>query len=118
MTEPKWTPGPWLPSWFGFQVLTGDSWNTICELKPDAEWEDGRGNYQQKYEWQRQEANARLIAAAPCLREALGPLDENYRHHAADAPEWNDSDSVQIVVTIGDLRRAHAALARAEGRQQ
>lgn len=66
----KHTPGPWLSSKFGFQVLTGDSWNTICTLKGGAEWEDGRGKYEPEYEWQNQEANARLIAAAPALLEA------------------------------------------------
>lgn len=67
----KHTPGPWLPSKFGFQVLTGDSWNTICTLKGGAEWEDGRGSYIPEYEWQNQEANARLIAAAPAMLDLI-----------------------------------------------
>jgi hypothetical protein len=36
------TPGPWLPSGHGCQVLTGDSWNSICEFHWEAQWEDGR----------------------------------------------------------------------------
>ena len=67
----KATPGPWIPSKFGSQVLTGDSWSTICELKGPAEWEDRRGAYEQEYEWQRQEANAKLIVLS---REALPDL--------------------------------------------
>ncbi len=67
----KFTPGPWNASKFGFQVLTGDSWSVICKLDGPASWEDGRGSYEQKYEWQNQEANARLIAAAPTMAEAL-----------------------------------------------
>jgi hypothetical protein len=35
----KHTPGPWLTNHFGTQVLTGDSWNAICELKGDARWD-------------------------------------------------------------------------------
>jgi len=46
------TPGPWLPSIHGFQILTGDSWNTICVFWERSSsgakfhhlprWEDGR----------------------------------------------------------------------------
>ena len=67
----KHTPGPWITSKFGFQVLTGDSWSVICELKPNPKWEDGRGVYKQENAWENQEANARLIAAAPELLAAL-----------------------------------------------
>lgn len=49
------TPGPWNPSRFGMQVLTGDSWSTVCTFHNNngkdgkwndhrlAAWEDGRG---------------------------------------------------------------------------
>lgn len=43
------TKGPWIPSVWGTQILTGDSWQTICvfnESKNDhrlAEWGDGSG---------------------------------------------------------------------------
>jgi len=49
------TPGPWNPSRFGMQVLTGDSWSTVCTFHNNngkdgkwndhrlASWEDGRG---------------------------------------------------------------------------
>ena len=66
-------------------------------------------------EW---EANARLIAAAPDLLEALAPFADQARHHAADAPEWRDSDTVSAVISIGDLRRARAAIARATGEKE
>ena len=64
---PRFTPGPWVPSRFGFQVLTGDSWSTVCTLKGDACWEDGRGDYQQEFEWQRQEANDSIREANMAL---------------------------------------------------
>ena len=64
------------------------------------------------------EANARLIAAAPDLLEALAPFAEQAQHHASDAPEWRDSDTVSAVISIGDLRRAHAAIARATGEKE
>jgi hypothetical protein len=75
VSEEKHTHGPWIASKFGFQVLTGDSWTTICTLKDGAEWEDGRGNYEQEFAWQKQEANAVLIAAAPTLLKALQDCD-------------------------------------------
>ena len=43
------TPGSWSASKWGYQILTGDSWNTICTFHGDgkdhrmAAWEDGRG---------------------------------------------------------------------------
>jgi hypothetical protein len=62
------TPGPWVPSVYGSQVLTGDSWNTVCGVlgthncSPEpAEWEDGRTA-------KTIEANAQFIAES---REAL-----------------------------------------------
>lgn len=83
------TPGPWNSSIHGNQVLTGDSWNTICEIRvrkdfSAAQWEDGRGSSDPT-------ANARAIALVPALiREVLArrkaeawqpissaPLDKN-----------------------------------------
>ncbi|WP_156933654.1 hypothetical protein [Paracoccus sp. J39] len=64
------TPGPWNSSIHGTQVLTGDSWNTICEIRvrkdfSAAQWEDGRGSSDPT-------ANARAIALVPALiREVL-----------------------------------------------
>jgi hypothetical protein len=69
MTDVKHTPGPWITNSFGTQVLTGDSWNTVCEIYTSkdhrlASWEDGRAATSV-------EANARLIAAAPDMLWAL-----------------------------------------------
>ncbi|WP_407310566.1 hypothetical protein [Desulfosporosinus sp. SB140] len=58
MSEVKFTTGPWIRSIRGFQVLTYDSENGICELK-DAK------NEAEKI------ANAQLISAAPDMYEAL-----------------------------------------------
>jgi len=40
--------------------------------------------------------------------EVLRPFADAARHHAADAPEWRDEDTVKIIVTIGVLRAALA----------
>lgn len=60
-------------------------------------------------------ANAHLIAAAPDLYEASELFDELATQQAVDSPEWRDSDSVRVVVTIGTLRAIKAARAKARG---
>lgn len=61
------------------------------------------------------EANARLIAAAPDLLDAGRPFAALAVDRAADAPEWRDSDTVSVVVTVGQLRAIAAAIRKAEG---
>jgi hypothetical protein len=60
-------------------------------------------------------ANARLIAAAPDLLDAGRPFAALAVDRAADAPEWRDSDTVSVVVTVGQLRAIAAAIRKAEG---
>lgn len=66
-------------------------------------------------------ANARLIAAAPGLLEALRPFDIAWLDH----PVLTDGLTIRLnvlgasfeaEVTIGQLRAARAAIAKAEGR--
>jgi hypothetical protein len=60
------------------------------------------------------DANARLIAAAPELLEALRPFQElykqavSYRHDPGSTCEWR--------IAFDDLARVDAAIAKAEGR--
>ena len=61
------------------------------------------------------EANARFIAAAPDLLDAGRPFAALAVDRAADAPEWRDSDTVSVVVTVGQLRAIAAAIRKAEG---
>lgn len=64
---------------------------------------------------QAQEALARAVAAEAKLAEAveaLEPFADIAEHHAADAPEWDDGDTVPAIVRIGALR---AALAKIKG---
>ena len=55
---------------------------------------------------QRRALEAKLAAA----EKALEPFADHAKERAVDAPEWRDTDTVQIVVTIGDLRKARAVL--------
>lgn len=74
-------------------------------------------------------ANARLIAAAPetaaerdhlkavnaDMMEALEPFALTARCQRVESPEWNDNDFVCLHISIGDLRRARAAISKATG---
>lgn len=57
------------------------------------------------------DANARLISAAPDLLAALDPFVD----FPADAFEGDDDASYTMTMTIGDMKRARAAIAKAVG---
>lgn len=44
------------------------------------------------------------------LLGVLKPFADLAKHHAADAKEWRNDDSVHAIVSIGDLRAATEAL--------
>jgi len=57
-------------------------------------------------------ANSHLIAAAPELLEALEALLEREGEH----PDFeDDADGCDLVVTVGDIRKARAAITKARG---
>lgn len=117
------TPGPWVvhqrpnePIEYGHHVTTADGL-TVCSVTYQLpESVDG------KVVEARRIANARLIAAAPELLEALGTLAafplESFNYA-------NDPDSKEIfgangewTLTVGVIRKARAAIAKATGEAQ
>lgn len=66
-------------------------------------------NYDDAFEGPLKEANARLIAAAPELLEALKELEGNARQAAAFVPH---------ILLIGAVEQAAKAIAKAEGREE
>ena len=80
MTEPGFTPGPWEADF----LAVGGGGQTVAraEIMRREHWETGAGEAQ---------ANARLIAAAPALYEALQGM---MRHScvADSAPEDKDGE--------------------------
>ncbi|MDP3491786.1 MAG: hypothetical protein Q8R82_01635 [Hyphomonadaceae bacterium] len=94
----KHTPGPWEVRWrFGrLTTVSGRQRYPICDT--------GTAPFRQANQ-RREEANARLIAAAPDLLSALREL-EGWRMQALDMmpPEIR-----------GSWMRAHAAIAKATG---
>lgn len=103
------TPGNWSTS---KGSLTGAVWSgneLIASVYPNApeDW-DGRSEFHRVDEMR---ANARLIAAAPDLLEALKALFEDYKNLAdsGDAGNWKLEN-----LEVG--KRALAAIAKAENR--
>jgi len=96
MSEFKGTPGPWDYNGYG-RVTTADD---EARFVADAYEED----------------DARIIAAAPDLLEALKPFAECC--NSID-PEISDSKDISYwTFQAGDFRRARAAIAKALGEQK
>jgi hypothetical protein len=100
--DAKYTPGPW--AWAeGYQGLYGSGPNnTVLEYYSyEGLWlDDSAGN---------QEANARLIAAAPDLLEALKLAESRL----TDFAEYLSKSGK--VYWLGELETISAAIAKAEG---
>jgi hypothetical protein len=105
------TPGPW--AWTGERVVAADGFVVASadgpHILPDyrerlgvSHWAQAPGRAYVERDEQEVEANARLIAAAPCL---LAALEKAMRESGCDgdlcAHEWHDA--------------ARAALAKARG---
>lgn len=60
-------------------------------------------------------ANESLIMSAPDLYEALAFLEEHAKDRCVSDNAWHGAEVVSIQVSIGTLRRAEAALAKARG---
>ncbi|MCX7585057.1 hypothetical protein [Phenylobacterium sp. 58.2.17] len=103
MSEQSFTPGPW-------EVGVLDAGSATIRASADGElvaecWIT-RHN--------RSRANARLIAAAPALLEALKALiPTNVGNPAASIP---DDQVLPVDMTVGEVRKALAAISQAEGR--
>lgn len=88
----KHTQGPWLVEGRTVYALNDDGYNRFSALVQDAHTPGDE-----------LEANARLIAAAPDLLEALDGMIEAYDDGAQ--PEW----------ALPYIRAAHKAIAKARG---
>ena len=104
MNKPKWTPGPWRVARSGtkdrsviVEFENEDRWAWLCEVYREHEGE---------HDWRDLHADARLIAAAPllyeALRDVLAVIGEGQRGRAT----WDVFDL--------HLDRVRAALAAAQ----
>lgn len=111
--QPKWTPGPWeieQPQNFALQIVHGDfptRHQDVAQIPLDQADE---------YDTPEQEAraNARLIAAAPDMAEALESLLRYFEDLYGDNV-LPDNTPTDLKATMGELRRARAALSKARG---
>ncbi|PJR89996.1 hypothetical protein [Brucella intermedia] len=98
MADTRFTPGPW-------------------DFEPSGKeagyigFPDGSGFYAAI-----REGDGHLIAAATDLYEASEPFDDLATLRDVNSPEWCDSDTLTVVVSIRSLRAIKAARAKAEGR--
>lgn len=100
------TPGPWeacAPGDYGdfdgnSQVVLGDDMRIAV-----VHWSSGSMRDEN-------EANARLIAAAPRVVEAAQPIVAEIAHYADSAGEDDDE---AVPIRLGDIRRLRAAIAKA-----
>lgn len=117
------TPGPWtfVPAGGTREYgddrtdmgrFTGADGTTVCEFGDETTYYPSNG-------FPPNEADARLIAAAPDLLDALSPLAAMYQPDAVGymGDEHPDHDFIFAVngkgLRLGDLRRAVAAIAKA-----
>ena len=110
----KHTPGPWISS-VGLNLNRG-TYGRISRVKGETR---GRGDFApiadilipEGEDWGMAEADARLIAAAPCLLSALSEL-ASFCADALDAGILHE----QEMQDSGLLERAYQAIAKADGR--
>ena len=106
------TPGPWHTTRDGFSTVyvearIGGGW--IQEVAACGPTEKGSDQ---------QEANARLISAAPELLEAIKPFAAMLADHHKDVPDYQQIFGInRNSFSVGDLRRAVSAIAKATGSQ-
>lgn len=94
----KHTPAPWMYPSMSNEVMTAPSGDLkICRVYPISENDNG-------------EANARLIAAAPELLEALEDVAATRSMMMVQQPS-----EVQIKEILATFERVNAAIAKAKG---
>ena len=98
----KHTPGPWVVDEANTNLvarLVDGVYEYVCAVEPSS-------FSTREYNNEQEEADARLIAAAPELLEALQACEARLTHLA--------QNSVNVVA---ELKQARAAIAKAEGKQ-
>ena len=103
MTEAKHTPGPW-------EWAEKETRFTVLPSRKPSNWQGPRNiceriSYRGSSHWEEHRANARLIAAAPEMLEALERLESVVRLNVA----------FEYEACVGAVDEARAAIAKARG---
>jgi hypothetical protein len=112
MNTYKHTPGPWLVSLEGFARKGWAACPTVYACDSDLRYIAFCNDDMTVGEPTDNEANARLIAAAPCLLDALQRLNSATRRYMEERPE---SDAEWASDETSVLSIVDAAIAKATG---
>jgi hypothetical protein len=117
VSEDKFTPGPWEADELDVFAPSDCPYHPVADCTSNSSCRD----------YDTDEANARLIAAAPELLEALRDLmdietcdigmDDFEDSDSVGAYQDGDGQTKDLPLTFGHLRRARAAIAKATGEQ-
>lgn len=111
-----YTPGPWSAfnySWCETSIIAQGFDHGICSLDINHATEES-----QEADEAQMAANARLIAAAPDLLEALKPFSRLLQKHHDSLPDSQPIYGIgDALICVYDMRMAVAAIAKATGEQ-
>lgn len=116
MSDAQHTPGPWFIFGNG-HCVGGPASPDDSELSANPRAGVAMCHMSRRPPHENQ-ANARLIAAAPDLLAACKPVDREGRHKApGDIMDgtWNVDAHIELTLTVGELRAIRAAIAKAGG---
>lgn len=110
------TPGPWGVEFGTYTLWVGPNQSGRVKLADVVVSMDYGPNYRPEF-YARQKANARLLAAAPELLDAVRPLLPGSEKDAEHLDGMDDDERITITIPIRVIRRAMDVCEKATGRR-